>query len=328
MLILTLGFGCAATQGPDPSQASLVRHEYASVVMGSRARVVMYAPSEGAAAAAAKAAFDEMRRLNDILSDYSDSSEAMRLCAAPPNTPHPASPELIDILLKSHQVYDASNAAFDPTLGTLTHLWRDAFRAQRLPSDEALLSARQASGFHRLRLDPDASTITITAPGLLLDFGAIGKGYAADRALAILTDLGYPAALVDLGGDIAIGAPPPDADAWTIAITDDRSSAPRRVRLANKAVATSGDTYRSVVIDGVRYSHILNPATGLGLTSSHTVTVIADHAWLADALASAASVLGPLHSAPLTQRFPDAQFFWRPPSPESPRDRQSPSGAN
>jgi thiamine biosynthesis lipoprotein len=305
--------GCAtpgAELRPGQTEATASRFEYARVVMGSRARIVLYADNEPDAARAARAAFDEMDRLNLVLSDYTDRSEAMRVCAAPHATPHPISADLLDVLQKSRLVHQASGGAFDPTLGALTRLWRESFRSTRLPSPGALGHARACSGFHRIAIDPRASTLTILTPGLLLDFGAIGKGYAADRALHTLAEQGFPQALVDLGGDLALGDPPPDAPGWRIDATDDRSDTPRTLLLANTGLATSGDRYRSVTIGGVRYSHILDPSTGLGLRSAHAVTVIAEEAWLADALASAASVLGPTDAARLSARWPSAEFIW------------------
>lgn len=311
-------YGCATTEAPrtEQPQATASRFEYARVVMGSRARVVLYAPSEAVAAEAARAAFDEMDRINRVLSDYTDKSEAMRLCAAPSGVAHPISPDLLDVMIKSAAVHQASGGAFDPALGALTKLWRSSFRSGRLPDQGDLRLARAASGLDLIHIDQTSSTTTIGSPGLILDFGGIGKGYAAGRALRVLEAHGLAHAMVDLGGDLALGAPPPGAEGWKVEITDDRSGQARVLRLSNRSVATSGDAYRSVTIDGVRYSHILDPATGLGLTSSHGVTVIADEAWLADALASAASVLGPDGSAVLTKRWAGVELIWHAPSSE------------
>ncbi len=316
--------GCASNPASHAQQAEATafRFEFARVVMGSRARIVLYAPSEGDAVEAARQAFDEMDRLNLVLSDYTDTSEAMRLCAAPIGVPHPVSPDLLDVLLKSARVFEASDGAFDPSLGELTRLWRSSFRSGRLPDPDQLADATARSGLRLVRIDEARSTIELLAPGVRFDFGAIGKGYAADRALRVLARRGLPHAMVDLGGDIALGEAPPGESGWRVEATDDRGEA-RELLLANLGVATSGDTYRSVTIDGVRYSHILDPRTGLGLRSSLAVTVIADEAWLADAIACAASVLGPKRVQPLLQRWSATRILWIPSQNGSAEDDES-----
>ncbi len=277
--------------------------------MGSRARIVVFAPSEAVAVDAARLAFDEMDRLNLVLSDYTPASEAMRLCAAPIGAPHRVSPDLFDVVLKSARVHEASGGAFDPTLGALTGLWRESFRSGRLPDPQRLTDARARAGFRLIDVDERLSTIELLAPGVRFDFGAIGKGYAADAALQVLSRHGLRRAMVDLGGDLALGDAPPGEAGWRIEATDDRGGA-RALQLSNVGVATSGDAYRSVTIDGVQYSHILDPRTGVGLRSSSAVTVIASNAWLADALASAASVLGPEGEGGLRSEWPGAEIVW------------------
>jgi thiamine biosynthesis lipoprotein len=143
-------------------------------------------------------------------------------------------------------------------------------------------------------------------PGTRLDLGGIAKGYAADRLLAELSALGIDRALVDAGGDIAAGRPPEGLAGWKIGIpAGDGASA--SVQVAGAAVATSGDRYRFIDFDGRRYSHIVNPFTGRGSTESHSVTVISRNATLADALASAFSVLPPDDSIDLADRLPDVE---------------------
>ena len=140
-----------------------------------------------------------------------------------------------------------------------------------------------------------------------LDLGGIGKGFATDEAMAVLVDRGISRCLVELGGDMLLGSPPPDAPAWRIAVElEDHSGPPPLLDLANVGIATSGDTEQYVEIDGRRYSHIVDPRTGLGLTSRIAVTVIAPDATTADALASAISVLGPEDGLALLRRFPGA----------------------
>lgn len=276
--------------------------------MGGKARVVLYAQSEQTAAIAAEQAFEEMLRQNAILSDYDPSSESMQLVTLSPNEWYKASHDLVEVLALSRTVWRTSSGAFDPTVGPVTHLWRPAFKDETLPDADELRLALQCVGMQHLELDVEQSRIRFDQSGMLLDFGGIGKGYAAQKALDLLREFGCPSALVDLGGDLAIGDPPPGMKGWRVMI-DTGLQLPHEVVLANVGVATSGDQFRYLEVDGVRYSHIIDPRTGYGLTKRVAVTVIAPEPWLADALASAASVMGQSGLERLRAAFPQAQIF-------------------
>jgi len=276
--------------------------------MGSKARVVIYAQSEQDATTAATNAFEEMSRQNAILSDYDPSSESMQLVKKAPSEWHNASQDLVKVLTLSRTVWQASSGAFDPTVGPVTHLWRPAFKDEALPDADELRFALQSVGMQHLELDAEQSRIRFDQTGMLFDFGGVGKGYAAQKALHVLSEHGCPSALVDLGGDLAIGDPPPGKKGWRVMI-DTGLQLPHEVVLANVGVATSGDQFRYLEVDGVRYSHIIDPRTGYGLTKRVAVTVIAPEPWLADALASAASVMGQSGLERLRAAFPQAQIF-------------------
>lgn len=278
--------------------------------MGSKARVVLYAADETSAANAAERSFAEIEKLNGILSDYRHDSESMQLVEEIANQWHPASPELVEILSLAREVWAASDGAFDPTVGPLTALWRPAFEAGVLPDSAELTRVLEAVGMEHLEVDTAQGRVRFDRPGMRLDFGAIGKGYAAQRALDVLREHGCPSALVDLGGDLALGDAPPGKEGWRVLI-DTGLDTPHEVTLANVGVATSGDLYRHVEIGGVRYSHILDPRTGLGLTRRVAVTVIDPEPWRADALASAASVLGSEGSQKLREAYPRATILIR-----------------
>ena len=255
--------------------------------MGSRARIVVYAENDPTEAAAD--AFDRIAELERVLSDYDQSSEAMRLTRAPAGAWQVVSPDLLDVLVRSQRLWIASSGAFDPTVGPLTRLWRDARRSGELPSEAELAEARHATGFEHVEIDERLGRVRLSRDGMTLDFGGIGKGYAAGAALAVLRDAGFPASLVDMGGDLALGSPPPGARGWRIAIATGLDEQ-RDEWLRDVGVATSGDLERFIEIDGVRYSHIVDPRTGLGLTRRVAVAVVSPEPWFADAAASAASV--------------------------------------
>lgn len=293
----------AAALASTSSGGELERHEYRRLAMGTQARIVLYAKNEEQAREAAAAAFARIVALDDLLTDWRPS-ELTRLADHAGGEPVPVSPDLFGVLSLAREVSAASEGAFDTTLGPLTQLWRETRAARELPTPEFLAATRAKCGWEKVVLDGEANTVHLTVAGMRLDVGAIGKGYAGDRALETLAEHGVTCALVDIGGDMTLGDAPPDRAGWRIAAgcgEIDREAP--LLELSRCAVATSGDTAQYVEIDGDRYSHILDPRTGLGLRESECVTVIAPTGTLADALASAVSVRGIEKSAKLLEHF-------------------------
>ena len=152
-------------------------------------------------------------------------------------------------------------------------------------------------------------TVMLKKPGMLLDLGGIAKGYAADEALKILREEKINRALVAMGGDIALGDAPPEKEGWKVGIApifEEGNKAGKFMILANQAVSTSGDTEQYVEIDGVRYSHLVNPKTGIGLTRRISVSVVARHGIDSDSLTKVVSILGPEKGNDLIEKFPSA----------------------
>jgi len=265
--------------------------------MGVPFRLIVYATDEPAANKALDAAFKRIEELNDIYSDYDSDSELSRLSrSSGSGKAVPVSSELLDILQISHKISQKTEGAFDITVGPAVRLWRRARRQKLFPDSERLKAARQAIGYQHMLIDPAERTVTLQRDQMRLDLGGIAKGYAADEALRVLRQHDIRSALIDASGDLLVGAPPPGKPHWTIgvaALKSPEGEPTEFLKLANRAVATSGDAYQFVEIDGVRYSHIVNPRTGLGLTTPGSVTVVAPTATLADAWASAVSVMGP-----------------------------------
>jgi thiamine biosynthesis lipoprotein len=265
--------------------------------MGTQFNIVLYAPDSVRVRRAADAAFARIDTLNQHLSDYLVESELSRLSAtAGSGRDVPVSDDLWTVLAAAQHLAARTGGAFDVTVGPLTRLWRWAMRRDRLPPDDDLVQARGAVGYRHLVLDSAARTARLVRPGMRLDLGGIAKGYAVDEAMAVLQAHGLPRALVDGGGDLRLGDPPPGLLGWRIALSTIRADGERTTEerfVARRAVATSGATYRYVEVDGVRYSHLLDPHTGRGMTDERLVTVIAPTGMQADALASALSILPP-----------------------------------
>jgi len=285
--------------------------------------VTVHAADEATGRRAVAAAFAEIARIEAILTDYEPESELSRLSAAAPTAgPVSVSEDLWTVLVRAGEIRDATDGAFDLTVGPLTTLWRRARQSGRLPPADKRAAAQAAVGGASLALDPQRRTVHLTRPGMRLDAGGIGRGYALDRALDVLAAHGITSAMIDCSGDVVVSGPPPGAPGWRIAVrpfaaatTAERGAGDPPIAplvLAHAAVTTSGDAYQFVEIDGVRYSHIVDPRTGLGVTGQTAVTVIAPDATTADALATALSVLGPEAGRNVMRRFPGcaARFMW------------------
>lgn len=307
---------CALHTAAHAGEPAVQRFEFVEVHMGVDFRLVFYAPDADSANRAAQAAFARVAELDARLSDYEPESELMQLCAtAGEARAVPVSDDLWHILERSQQLAQATEGAFDVTVGPLVRLWRQTRRTRRLPDPLVLQQAQQSVGYRWLRLVPEDRCVELLRPGMRLDLGGIAMGYAADEALRILRECGLPRALVDASGDIAVGDAPPGADGWRIGLVSlDPDQPPGRfLQLAHAAVTTSGDAFQHVELGGKRYSHIIDPTTGLGLTRQCSVTVVAPDCITADSLATALCVLGPERGLQFIKDFPKAEalFVWR-----------------
>ena len=271
----------------------LERYTFVRPQMGTQVRIVLYAADSTRAAKAAAMAFDRIESLNGLLSDWLIDSE-LSLLSGTYNEQVAVSRDLWNVLSEAQRIAKRSHGHFDVTVGPLTRLWRWSARRNQLPPEDALANAKTAVGYQYLVLDSTEQSVRLTRPDMRLDLGGIAKGFAADEALSVLLNLGFSASMVDAGGDIALGAAPPQTDGWPIKVLAVDSSGHRvntAVHLSACGVAASGSTYRYLEYEGTRYSHIVNPKTGMGVTFERIVTVVASSAMRADAWASAYSVM-------------------------------------
>jgi FAD:protein FMN transferase len=290
-------------------RAGLHRLEAVEPHMGTLVRITVYAPYEQAAKDAFRAAFDRIRDLDRILSDYRQDSELNLITRAAVGRAVRVSEDLFAVLVASQDLAEATGGAFDITQGPVVRLWRDARKTARLPDPAALQEAARRSGFRKLHLDARHRTVTFDMAGMALDVGAVGKGYAASEAIEVLGGLGIRSALVAVSGDLAFSQAPPGQRGWRIAMHSEDPSVvrfPAVLELTNAAVSTSGSSEQYVDIGGRRYSHIIDPSSGLGLVDDMTVTVMAPHGLDADGLDTAISVLGAERGLRLIESRPAA----------------------
>ncbi len=273
---------------------SLQRYDRSEVHMGTEFHISLYAPDDVVADRGFRAAFARIAELNSVMSNYDPESELSRLCQSSPHaTPQDVSRDLWFVLRQSHQLWKESDGAFDVTVGPLTRLWRRARRQKQFPSPQRQAAALEAVGSQHMVLGEKDHTLMLLKAGMELDLGGIAKGYAVDEALACLERHGIHRALVNGGGDLAASGAPPSQRGWKVGIAPLQPDGPpsRFLLLQRQAVATSGDAWQFVELNGKRYSHILDPRSGLPLTRRSSVTVVAPTCCEADSLASAVSVL-------------------------------------
>jgi thiamine biosynthesis lipoprotein len=307
--IVLLLSGAAATSCGRAKE--LMRFEYRQRHMGTEARIVLFASDSVAAGDAVRSAFARIAQLEQMLSDYRLDSEVSRLSEQAGGAPVVVSADLFAVLQRGLALSGETHGAFDVTVGPMTLLWRKARQSGVMPDSAELAEAKKRVGWTRVTLDSARRTVRLAAEGMRLDFGGIGKGFAADAALAILRGKGVERALVAVGGDIVAGQAPPGQSGWQVTV-EHAESAHRVVFLQNEAISTSGDTQQFLERNGVRYSHVLDPRTGMPRTHRLGVTVRSRRGVDADAFATALSVLAPDAQQAFVAAHPEATFYIRP----------------
>ncbi|HUS00082.1 MAG TPA: FAD:protein FMN transferase [Chitinophagaceae bacterium] len=277
------------------SNAQERRFSFSREKMGSPFDIILYDVDSLHAVKLADEAFLLVDSLVNIFSDYIDSSELNKLSSfSGDNNYVIPTPALYDILLQSERAYKLSNGAFDITIGPLVKLWRKARKEKQFPDALSVLKAKQLVGFYKLKIYPASKSIKLMQPGMQLDLGGIAQGYIAQKVLDRLQQHSVKRVLVDVSGDITMGDQPPGTKGWTIGINMPQRTEElqkQKLLLRNCSVSTSGDVYQYIEHNGKRYSHIIDPLTGYGITSQRNVTVIAKEATTADWLATACSIL-------------------------------------
>jgi len=260
--------------------------------MGTLVEVTVPGPS-GKARAAGEAVFDEIKHIEDLTSFHKPSGLTILNDAAGhgPTKPDRQLLELIEVALGTAK---ATMGAFDPTVGVLCRLWSFSGGDPRLPDNSEIVEALNKVGWSRVKLDKSEGSILLPERGMALDLGGIAKGYALDRAAAVLKKHGISSALVNAGGDVLVVGEKEPGKPWRIGVQDPRN--PREVvcvaALKDRVIMTSGDYERFFVKDGKRYHHILNPATGYPADGAQSVTVVASSGLVAEPLGATVFVLG------------------------------------
>jgi thiamine biosynthesis lipoprotein len=276
-----------------------------------------YGPDAAALPRIVDEAFDEVDRIDRLMSHYQSASELSRVNRDAARAPVTVDPELFDFIAEAMRYSRESDGAFDITVGPLMKAWR-FFRGEGgLPSDRELAAARQHVGAAHVRLDRAARTIGFDEPGVELDLGGIAKGYAVDRVVDLLRRKGVSAALVSAGGSTIYGlGAPPDRRGWDVTLQDPLGAGTTAltVTLNNRALSVAGSSEKSFEAGGVRYSHIMDPRSGAPAQGMLTVAVLTGTGTAGDAIDDALFVLGVERGAAYLNQLADTDAFFFLPS--------------
>lgn len=280
-----------AVEVKDAPPQSLSRFSYVQLQMAMPMRITVWAESESHAQSACRLAFARASELVKVFSDYDESSETRRLLNAKIGEAQSVSEHLMTVIKFSEELCRKSEGAFNPTAGSVIRLWRTARKTSQMPNASDLAKQLKKIGFDNFGIETEANTITLLSDEAGLDFGAVAKGYIGDQVIAELRKNGIEISYYEAGGDIVLGDAPPRSSGWQIDVGNDAQGTAKTLPLKNCAVSTSGDSMQFVDIEGTRYSHVVDPRTGVGVASGKTAFVIAPNGMHSDALATVGCIL-------------------------------------
>ena len=262
--------------------------------MGSRFEITVVAGNQTQADYRIDQAVDEISRIEKMISSWDPASETSEVNRQAGLQPVKVSGELFDLISRCIELSKLTDGAFDISYASMDRLWRFDGSMEELPSAEAVKASVARVGYQKIRLDNVSQTVFLPEKGMKIGFGAIGKGYAADKAKDLLLQQGVVAGIINASGDMSSWGTQPGGKPWQVAITNpmDKTKSFGLLPMGEGAVVTSGDYEKFVRFNGKRYSHIMDPRSGYPATGIVSVTVFAPKAELADALSTAVFVMG------------------------------------
>jgi thiamine biosynthesis lipoprotein len=307
-LLATGTFLAPARADRVPAAPAKAAHKvaYRAEMMGTVIDVTLWTADDDGAAAAVEAVFDEMKRIDTLMSNWVPTSDVSRINAAAGGAAVKVTDETFQLIRMAQQVSKKTGGAFDITVGAYHGLWKfDQDNDGSIPDPAEVKTRTKLVGWRGVALDARHSSVRLKKKGMAITLGGIAKGYSVDRAVAILRKRGFPDFIVQAGGDLYVGGRRGNQP-WRVGIRDPRGArdAPFALtEIENHTFSTSGDYERFVVKDGVRYHHIIDPHSGFPAKLSRSVTVLASDAVTADAWSTALFVLGPKKGLPLARKM-------------------------
>ncbi len=262
--------------------------------MGSRFDITIAAGSEVRARDAVNKAIAEIQRIEKCISSWDANSETSQINRNAGIQPVKVSKELFELIQRSLQVSAVTGGAFDISFASIDKVWYFDGRMTQMPSEESIKASVEKVGYKNIVLNTDEQTVFLKLPGMKIGFGAIGKGYAADKVRTLMKEMGIPAGIINASGDLTTWGYQPDGTEWKVGITNplNQNKVFSWFPVVEAAVATSGNYEKYVVLNGKKYTHIIDPRTGYPASGLVSVTVFAKSAELCDALATAIFIMG------------------------------------
>lgn len=283
-------------QGPVFSQGAPQPKAYKKVLllMGTRFELAAVSENEQAANAAIDAGVEEIKRIEALISEWQPTSQTSAINRAAGSMPVSVDKELYDLIFRSIKISKLTGGAFDISFAAAYKLWKFDGSMKQLPAPELVEASVAHIDYRKIILDPKNNSVFLSDPDMKIGFGAIGKGYAANRARDVMRKMGIKAGVVNAAGDMITWGKQADGQPWYVGIADpaEKDKVFSWLTANETAVVTSGDYEKYAEINGKRYSHIIDPRTGYPATGLKSVTIICPDAELADALATATFVLG------------------------------------
>ena len=303
-LVITMMTGCVDIQPASPPVVS----KRIQMRMGTLVTVTAVASDKNMGDRAVQAAFDEIKRLEQLLSTWRSDSELSQVNAEAGHQPVQVSRETVELVVRSIEMTQLTNGGFNIAVGPAMDAWSFTER-QRIPTGEELQRLKPLVDGTNIQINKQLRTIYLPREGMRIDVGGIGKGYAADRAVEQMKQAGAQGGVVALSGDIKTFGVLPDRNGFPVGIRHPREEGAliAMIDLKDEAISTAGDYERFFERDGVRYHHILDPRTLRPARTCQSVTVIAKEGTVADGLDTGIFVLGPEQGMALVERLPDVE---------------------
>jgi len=284
-----------------PTEILYVRTFY---IMGSEFQYKLYCNNKSVCEQAVKESQERLNQIDFIFSNYREDSVLTKVNLNASISPVAVPAEFIDLTVQSISYSEITSGAFDITVGKLYGLWKKSSSVNNMPEKAQVESDLKCTGYKNILLDKEKNTVSFNSNCLELDFGAIGKGYAVDEVVRIVKSHGIKKGLINFSGNIYALDRQTGEEGWEVGVNDpfNKSSVVDYLNIENFGVSTSGDYEKYFLIDGKRYSHIIDPHTGYPVENLSSVTVLADSATKADALSTAFSVMGKIKTTEFVKK--------------------------
>ena len=263
-------------------------------LMGTRFEITVVAPNEEIGYLDIDEAVSEIERIEKMISSWDEASETSKINKNAGIQPVKVSPELFSLIERAIKISEITDGAFDITYASMDNIWKFDGSMDRMPSEKEIQKSIAKIGYKKIILNPDDQTVLLSEPGMRIGFGAIGKGYAADKAKELLTSKQVKGGIINASGDLTTWGTKVTGEKWLVGIANPLSKDKvfSWLPVVESSVATSGNYEKYITLNGKKYSHIIDPRTGYPTTGINSVSVFAKHAELCDALATAVFIMG------------------------------------